>query len=810
MKDISTKNDGAGFSFLTPNERGMKRFLQRSWSVVTVLSLLTVGVMLSACGSGGETSAQIVSGTVAVGAALSGQVSLKDSANPSQAKTTIIGPDGSFAFDVTTMKTPFILRADGQADGRSYRMHSFAAGPGIANVNPFSEALVTSAAEDEDAEEVYLRPDAAKLEGIKNRIEISVSDLLEQLRPLLKRYNADGRHPISDRFVVDHHGLDGVLDHVNVSIIGGILTITNKETGAVIYTGSVRDIRHGHFTDDDDDLPQPPSVPTAPITISGVGGVGQVTLSWKSVSNATAYNLYYATRPGVTIANGTKISAVTTPYVQTGLAAGSTFYYMITALNSAGESAGSVEISATTAVTEPLPILPTKPGNVIALGGTRQVTLSWSPVTNATSYNLYYSTGSNGVTTANGILVTDVTSPAVLGDLTAGTTYNYIVTAVNSAGESAASEQVAATTLIDIPSPTLPAVPTGVTAVGGTDRATITWVNVAGADSYNLYWSATADVNKSNGTKVAGVSSPYVKTGLSAGTTYYFIVAAANSIGESAPSNLTMASTNAPPLAVPNAPTGVTLVGGDKQISIAWPAVTGATSYNLYWSTTSGVTTSSIKITNAVSPYLQNGLAPSSAYYYIVTAVNASGQSVASAQATTTTSAPAVVMPTAPTAVTATGGIRQVSLTWSTVATATSYNLYWSTTAGVTTAASKIAGVTSPYLQNGLAEGMTYYYIVTAVNSAGEGAASAQRSATTNVAAPLACGSCHAIPPATGKHSFHVTNQGIACATCHGSGYSSTTVNATTHNNGVSNVTLSVWNAASRSCASYCHGSKPW
>jgi mono/diheme cytochrome c family protein len=75
---------------------------------------------------------------------------------------------------------------------------------------------------------------------------------------------------------------------------------------------------------------------------------------------------------------------------------------------------------------------------------------------------------------------------------------------------------------------------------------------------------------------------------------------------------------------------------------------------------------------------------------------------------------------------------------------------------------------------------------------------------------PPACGSCHAIPPATGKHAFH-TSQRIACATCHGTGYSTTTVNAATHNNGVKNLTTTIgWNTTSRSCSNSCHGSRAW
>jgi fibronectin type 3 domain-containing protein len=221
------------------------------------------------------------------------------------------------------------------------------------------------------------------------------------------------------------------------------------------------------------------------------------------------------------------------------------------------------------------------------------------------------------------------------------------------------------------------------------------------------------------------------------------------------------------------------------------------------------VTTAGTKITTAASPYVQTGLAASTTYYYIVTAVNAAGQSAASAQVSAATNAPVVTIPAAPTGVTAAGGANQVSISWSAVSGATSYNIYYATTTGVTkTSGAKITNASSPYIQTALAAGTTYYYIVTAVNSAGESAASAQASAATNAAPPVACGSCHSIPPATGLHDFHVNSRGISCVSCHGTGYSATTVNTTTHNNGVVNVVSTIgWNATTSTCASPgCHG----
>lgn len=87
------------------------------------------------------------------------------------------------------------------------------------------------------------------------------------------------------------------------------------------------------------------------------------------------------------------------------------------------------------------------------------------------------------------------------------------------------------------------------------------------------------------------------------------------------------------------------------------------------------------------------------------------------------------------------------------------------------------------------------------------------RTATGTSATPAAsstCGSCHAIPPSTGHHTTHVSRN-ILCDTCHGSGYSRTTVNAATHNNGTRNVSANIgWNATGRSCANSCHSSRSW
>jgi len=76
-----------------------------------------------------------------------------------------------------------------------------------------------------------------------------------------------------------------------------------------------------------------------------------VSISWSSVSGATSYNIYWSTTSGVTKTTGTKITGGTSPYAHTGLTNGTTYYYVVTAVNSYGESSESSQVSATPSTT---------------------------------------------------------------------------------------------------------------------------------------------------------------------------------------------------------------------------------------------------------------------------------------------------------------------------------------------------------------------------------------------------------------------------------------------------------------------------
>ncbi len=72
-----------------------------------------------------------------------------------------------------------------------------------------------------------------------------------------------------------------------------------------------------------------------------------------------------------------------------------------------------------------------------------------------------------------------------------------------------------------------------------------------------------------------------------------------------------------------------------------------------------------------------------------------------------------------------------------------------------------------------------------------------------------ACGTCHGVPPGTGRHGTHVS-RGVACGSCH-PGYSSSAVNASLHVNGTIDVgnRVTSWNPSTGACVG-CHGSANW
>ncbi len=198
------------------------------------------------------------------------------------------------------------------------------------------------------------------------------------------------------------------------------------------------------------------------------------------------------------------------------------------------------------------------------------------------------------------------------------------------------------------------------------------------------------------------------------------LLAGCGGSGESVDST---AAAAAPPTAAPAAPTDLTATPGNAQASLTWSASSGAASYAVKRSTTSGGPYT--QLATAKSPsYTDTTVSNGTTYHYVVAAANSAGESSDSAQASVTPSS-TITTPPVPAGLAATAGSAQVNLTWSASSGASGYHVKRATTSGgpYTQVA---APASNSYTDTSLTNGTTYYYVVSAVGSAGESANSAQ------------------------------------------------------------------------------------
>jgi acid phosphatase type 7 len=233
----------------------------------------------------------------------------------------------------------------------------------------------------------------------------------------------------------------GTLNHpamfVSLNVLGSVVLdfATNQlDFKFVNSSGVVQD----YFTMIKGGTANPPNPPTG---LTATAGNGQVALTWNPSASATGYNVKRATVPGGPYAVIAP-NIATTGYTDTTAANGTTYYYVVSAMNANGESADSSEVSATPSA----PTAPAAPSNLVASqSGKKKIALTWtqSASPNVTTNRIYRSTVNGGPYS----LIASV--PAATSYQNSGlvsrTTYYYVVTAVNSSGlESPASNQASA------------------------------------------------------------------------------------------------------------------------------------------------------------------------------------------------------------------------------------------------------------------------------------------------------------------------------------------------------------------------------
>ncbi|MEO8629388.1 MAG: hypothetical protein ABI612_14995 [Betaproteobacteria bacterium] len=360
--------------------------------------------------------------------------------------------------------------------------------------------------------------------------------------------------------------------------------------------------------------------------------------------------------------------------------------------------------------TTPADTIPSTPSNLSANAGNGRVDLNWGTVSGANDYYVFRSVGSNasytflGTTAAGSYPDTSVSN---------GTTYFYIVTSHNDAGQSGRSNEVSATPNSGV---TAPSAPTGLGANAGNGSVNVFWSGVSGASEYRLYRSDGSSCCFSNVATIQAPATQFNDGGRTNGTTYYYVVRAYSSAGESGSSNQASATPTSG-ITVPTAPIGLGASASDGRVELSWNAVGGATDYKVYRSNTSGCCYSYFVGGTGDTRLSDTAVSNGTTYYYVVQARNSVGDSGYSGQTQATPTSVATA-PNTPTGLNANGVVGRVDLTWAPVNGASEYYVFRSSYSGTGYSYQGLS-YTNSYADGSVTNGTEYFYVVKAHNSTG-------------------------------------------------------------------------------------------
>ena len=407
----------------------------------------------------------------------------------------------------------------------------------------------------------------------------------------------------------------------------------------------------------------PATVPNVPTSVSAVAGNTQATVSFTAPTNngGSAITGYTVT------SNPGNISQIGTasPLTVAGLTNGTSYNFTVVATNAIGNSASS---SASYAVIPTAPV--NNPVNV-ALGKNVTVsgtTYSGSPaylvdgilldqtntsrwrgdvpstididfgtvqsVDSADIYTGYYSGGIWGdkvsafyLQSWNGSAWVNIPEASISSNTNNHVTFRFstvstqLIRLVTPAGASDFARYMEILIWSTGSIASEPDAPTAITAVAGNAQATVTFTAPAnnGGSAITGYTVTSNIGNISHN----GTASPIIVSGLTNGTAYTFTVVATNAIGNSVPSS---ASNSVTPVTVPNAPTTISAVAGDSQVTVSFysPSYNGGSSITGY---TVISNPGNITQSGTSSPLTVNGLTNGTNYTFTVVAINAVGNS---------------------------------------------------------------------------------------------------------------------------------------------------------------------------------------
>ena len=456
---------------------------------------------------------------------------------------------------------------------------------------------------------------------------------------------------------------------------------------------------------------------TPPSTPGNVAAVAvsceRVTVTWSpSTDNVGigSYIVYWGVSPASLVQAGHALGT-STSYTSYPLTAGTTYYYGVAAVDTAGNDSA---MSAVVSVTTPVP--PAAPANVLATPVSAiTMGLTWSasasgglPIQN---YHVY-----RGTTSAANLTQVATVQQTSYSDnnVTAGTTNYYGVQAVDTG-----SDLSPMSSIVSVAAPMPPSAPGNLAATpASTAKIGLTWSAAASGglpiQSYQVFRGSSA----SNLTQVATVQqTAYSDSNLAAGTTYYYGVQAIDTGSDLSPMSSIVPVTT--PMA-PSAPGNLSAAAASiAKIGLTWSAAPSGglpiQSYQVFRGISAG---NLIQIaTVQQTAYSDSSVTAGTTYYYGVQAADTgSDLSPMSPIATVTTPMP----PSAPGNLSATpASTTKIGLTWSAAASGglpiQSYQVFRGISAGNLI---QIATVQqTAYSDSSVTAGTTYYYGVQAIDT---------------------------------------------------------------------------------------------
>ena len=402
---------------------------------------------------------------------------------------------------------------------------------------------------------------------------------------------------------------------------GGIIINVDGSTTATDVTGLTAGTIYTFSVEAIDDAGAGPAGVSNTVTAANVPGMatGLVATAVAPNKASVAFNAAVASGSAITqytvTSNPGSISGTgtTSPVEVSGLANGTSYTFTVVATNVIGDGAPSAASNAIVAAD--VPGIPTNPAATAVVGKKASVSFT-APAANGSPISSYTVTSSPGALTGSGS-----TSPVQVTGLAAGTSYTFTVKATNGVGTGSPCGASNAIVAGDVPG-----VPSSVSAsaVAGF-KASVSFTAPAANGSSISGYTVTSNPGSLTG---SGSSSPIQVTGLTNGQSYTFTVVATNGFGDSSPggpSNSIVAGD------VPAKPTRLSTCAGNGVVRVFWDPVAGASSYNVYKSTSQrpiviggGQETkiSGVAIGDAIP--VVNGTDTN----FTVTAVNAIGESV--------------------------------------------------------------------------------------------------------------------------------------------------------------------------------------